>query len=71
MRIEILEETGIKCQEYGHLKHGDTVTVDDNFGAFACANGWAKDVSGHIQTGKRGSLDRQNPEAWAAKQARN
>lgn len=64
MKIEILEETGVKTEKYGHMRHGETREVDDHDGAFFCANGWAKDVDGSIPTGERGSLDHMNPDEW-------
>lgn len=66
MKIEILEETGIKTSEYGHMKHGEIRVVEDGDGEFYCANGWAKDVDGQVETGKRGKLDRVDPKKWAA-----
>lgn len=64
MKIEITEKTGIRTQEYGHMKHGEIREVDDHLGAFYCANGWAKDVSGTVPTGERGKLDRIDPAKW-------
>lgn len=57
MRVEILEkqlkssdpETGVRY----NLVEGDTITVPDEVGERWCAEGWAKDVDGKVETGKR------------------
>lgn len=64
MKIEILEETGIKHAPYGHMQKGEIRVVDDHDGQFFCGNGWALDVDENVPTGKRGSLDRKDPAAW-------
>lgn len=64
MKIEVIEPGGIKHAPYGHLQLGEIRVVDDQFGKFACANGWAKDVDGQVETGERGKLDHHNPEEW-------
>lgn len=64
MRIEIIEPTGIKHAPYGHMLQGEVREVDEQFGRFACANGWAKDVAGQVPTGQRGSQDYQDPAKW-------
>lgn len=52
MKVEILEETGIR--EAGLLYvHGDQVTVSDEFGEKWCGAGWAKDLAGNVETGER------------------
>jgi hypothetical protein len=63
MKIEVLEAE-IKQAPYGVLKQGETRVVGVNFGRFACANGWARDLSGEVETGERGSQDYANPEEW-------
>lgn len=64
MKIEITEQNGIKHAPYGHMLHGEIRVVDAADGEFFCANGWARDVDGNVETGERGSLDRVNPEEW-------
>lgn len=64
MRIEITEPTGVRTAEYGHMQQGEIRVVDDHLGQFYCANGWARDVDGHVETGARGSLDRLVPAEW-------
>lgn len=57
MKIEILEErlrgkdrvTGI----HHSVERGDRITVSDACGAAWCAHGWAKDLSGEVETGER------------------
>lgn len=52
MKVEILEETGIR--EAGiHYAHEDQVTVPDEVGARWCGAGWAKDLAGNVETGER------------------
>lgn len=56
MKVEILEETGVKHVVDGELKsfsHGDVVTVPDAVGEYFCSLGWAKDVDGKTETGER------------------
>lgn len=65
MKIEITEETGIKDAKYGHMQPGEVRVVDDDFGRFVCANGWARDLEGLEPTGERGKLDRKDPAEWA------
>jgi hypothetical protein len=50
MRIEALET--IKSSGY-LLEAGDILTVSDALGSKWCANGWAKDTAGMVQTGER------------------
>lgn len=64
MMILITEENGIKHQPYGHMKKGETREVSDDDGRFFCANGWARDTKGIVETGKRGSLDNIDPKKW-------
>lgn len=64
MKIEILEATGVKHAPYGHMKQGEIREVDPQFGAFACANGWARDVDGAVATGDRGQFDLHDPIGW-------
>ena len=65
MKIEILEETGIKTPEYGHMQKGEIRIVDDHLGAYYCSNGWARDCDEKVPTGERGKLDRLNPAEWS------
>lgn len=52
MKVEILEETGIR--EAGILyPHGDQVTMPNEVGERWCAAGWAKDLDGNVETGER------------------
>jgi hypothetical protein len=52
MKVEILEETGIR--EAGVLySHEDQVTVSDEVGERWCGAGWAKDLAGKVETGER------------------
>lgn len=62
MKIEILEETGIRHEGLGHMQKGEIRVVPNQLGAFFCANGWARDVDERVETGERGKLDLQNPE---------
>jgi len=51
MRVEITET---KLRDSGYdLTEGDTLTVPDEVGASWCANGWAKDTEGKVETGER------------------
>ena len=50
MRIEALED--IKDGRYVVIA-GDSITVDDEYGATWCEAGWAKDTSGTVPTGER------------------
>ncbi len=52
MKVKILEETGIKHAGVSY-QHDDEVTVDDHVGAMFCANGWAEDLAGEVETGER------------------
>ena len=52
MKVEILEETGIR--EAGILyPYGDQVTVSDEVGEKWCGAGWTKDLAGNVETGER------------------
>lgn len=35
------------------MEPGDTLTVGDAFGAYACGLGWARDTEGKVETGER------------------
>ena len=50
MKIEILEKI---LHEREVFEAGETRVVDDALGQYFCANGWAKDVDGNVQTGER------------------
>lgn len=57
MKVEILEER-LKSKDRETGKHydleaGDRVTVSDACGRRWCAAGWAKDLSGEVETGPR------------------
>lgn len=69
MKIEILEWTGIKHAPYGHMLLGEVRVVSDQAGLFFCANGWAKDVTGQVATGPRGSQDHVDPATWKPEDA--
>ena len=52
MKVEFLDE----FRSGGRLFHeGDTLTVEDAFGARMCKNGFAKDVEGKVPTGEQPS----------------
>ena len=50
MKVEILET--IK-HERDQFEAGETRVVPDNLGAYFCANGWAKDTEGKVETAER------------------
>ena len=55
MKVEILEES-IKHEIDGVLvtfEEGEIRSVPDNVGSYFCANGWAKDVDGNVETAAR------------------
>ena len=55
MKVEILEPS-IKHEIDGVLvtfEQGEIRSVPDNVGSFFCANGWAKDVDGNVETAER------------------
>ncbi|MBD3671898.1 MAG: hypothetical protein HUJ26_00095 [Planctomycetaceae bacterium] len=62
MKIEILEEGGIKTEPYGHMQFGEVRVVADHHGKFYVGNGWASDLDEIVPTGDRGSLDHKDPE---------
>lgn len=57
MKIEVLEErlrsTDPETGEHYNLEEGDRVTVSDACGREWCKHGWAKDLSGDVETGER------------------
>jgi hypothetical protein len=63
VKIEVLEETGIRTQKYGHMLKEEQKFVDREDAELYCGNGWAKDLSPEnpIPTGERGSLDTSGP----------
>jgi len=67
MRIEILEQE-IKQLPYGAMLKGEVRVVDEQFGRFACANGWARHLPADgetlVPTGTRGSQDYHDPVVW-------
>lgn len=50
MKIEVLEEI-----RHGRdvFHEGESRVVDDDVGAYFCANGWAKDAAGAVETANR------------------
>ena len=51
MKVEVLE---VKLSSDGFVgEKGDMFTVPDDVGAAWCKNGWARDVSGTVETGER------------------
>jgi len=50
MKIEILEKV---MHEREVFEEGDMRTVPDELGRYFCECGWAKDVDGGVETGKR------------------
>ena len=50
MQVKFLEP--IKHQG-GSFQVGDTLTLDDETGAYFCGNGWAEDVDGKVETALR------------------
>ncbi len=61
MRIEVLEKFKHSGQTY---ELGEVRVVGPALGIQACANGWAKDLDGNVETGelKRGDNASLNPE---------
>lgn len=57
MKVEVLEEhLRDECIETGRrydLEKGDIATVEESLGLYWCRHGWAKDVSGAVETGER------------------
>jgi len=52
MKVEILEETGVKHAGV-HYASGDHVTVSDELGRMFCGAGWARDLADEVETGER------------------
>lgn len=51
MRVEITEK---KLRDAGFdLTEGDVITVPKEVGSAWCANGWARDTEGKVETGER------------------
>jgi len=55
MRIEAIDPIRATDDDGRNLilEAGDVVTVGPNFGALACAQGWARDVDGVVATGEK------------------
>ena len=50
MKVEFLTRFKHDGQTY---EAGDTKTVDEDFGAYVCGVGWAKDLAGQVKSGDR------------------
>lgn len=51
MKVEILEQRLSSDGFVGEI--GDRFTVPDDVGASWCKHGWAKDLTGDVETGER------------------